>query len=101
MDEPTTGLHIDDIRKLAGVLDRLIDAGHTLVLIEHNLDVIKLADWVIDLGPEAGAEGGEVVAMGRPEDIARNPRSLTGQWLAPLLSSRSELRGQRPEALTP
>jgi excinuclease ABC subunit A len=87
MDEPTTGLHIDDIRKLAGVLDRLIDAGHTLVLIEHNLDVIKLADWVIDLGPEAGDAGGEVVAMGRPEDIARNPRSLTGHWLAPLLKA--------------
>ena len=87
MDEPTTGLHIDDIRKLSGVLDRLLDAGHTLVLIEHNLDVIKLADWVIDLGPEAGEAGGEVVAMGRPEDVARNPRSLTGQWLAPMLRS--------------
>ena len=85
MDEPTTGLHIDDIRKLAGVLDRLLDAGHTLVVIEHNLDVIKLADWVIDLGPEAGEAGGEVVAMGRPEDVARNPRSITGQWLAPML----------------
>jgi excinuclease ABC subunit A len=85
MDEPTTGLHIDDIRKLSSVFDRLIDAGHTLVLIEHNLDVIKLADWVIDLGPEAGADGGEVVAMGRPEDIVRNPRSITGRWLAPLL----------------
>jgi len=87
MDEPTTGLHIEDIRKLSGVLDRLIDAGHTLVLIEHNLDVIKLADWVIDLGPEAGDAGGEVVAMGRPEDIARHAGSLTGQWLAPLLKA--------------
>jgi len=87
MDEPTTGLHIDDIRKLSGVLDRLIDAGHTIVLIEHNLDVIKLADWVIDLGPEAGDAGGEVVAMGRPEDIVKNPRSITGQWLAPLLKA--------------
>jgi len=92
MDEPTTGLHIDDIRKLSGVLDRLIDAGHTLVLIEHNLDVIKLADWVIDLGPEAGASGGEVVAMGRPEEIARNPRSITGQWLAPLLKAPEPVR---------
>jgi excinuclease ABC subunit A len=91
MDEPTTGLHVDDIRKLAGVLDRLIDAGHTLVLIEHNLDVIKLADWIIDLGPEAGDAGGEVVAMGRPEDIAKNPRSLTGQWLAPLLRAPARL----------
>jgi excinuclease ABC subunit A len=88
MDEPTTGLHIDDIRKLAGVLDRLLDAGHTLVVIEHNLDVIKLADWIIDLGPEAGDAGGEVVAMGRPEDVARNRRSLTGQWLAPLLQTQ-------------
>jgi excinuclease ABC subunit A len=87
MDEPTTGLHVDDIRKLAGVLDRLMDAGHTLVLIEHNLDVIKLADWIIDLGPEAGDAGGEVVAMGRPEDIARHAGSLTGQWLAPLLKT--------------
>ncbi|NUQ11407.1 MAG: excinuclease ABC subunit UvrA [Gemmatimonadaceae bacterium] len=85
MDEPTTGLHIDDVRKLAAVLDRLIDAGHTLLLIEHNLDVIKLADWVIDLGPEAGERGGEVVAMGRPEDVARNPRSITGQWLRRVL----------------
>jgi excinuclease ABC subunit A len=67
MDEPTTGLHLDDIRKLAQVFDRLVDAGHTLVLIEHNMDVIKLADWVIDLGPEAGDRGGEVVATGRPE----------------------------------
>ncbi len=71
MDEPTTGLHLDDIRKLAQVFDRLVDAGHTLVLIEHNLDVIKLADWVIDLGPEAGDRGGEVVATGRPEEVAR------------------------------
>ena len=71
MDEPTTGLHLDDIRKLAQVFDRLVDAGHTLVLIEHNMDVIKLADWVIDLGPEAGDRGGEVVAAGRPEDVAR------------------------------
>jgi excinuclease ABC subunit A len=85
MDEPTTGLHIDDIRKLSGVLDRLIDAGHTLVLIEHNLDVIKLADWIIDLGPEAGAKGGEVVAMGRPEDVVKNPRSVTGRWLGKVL----------------
>jgi len=95
MDEPTTGLHVDDIRKLAGVLDRLVEAGHTLVLIEHNLDVIKLADWVIDLGPEAGEAGGEVVAMGRPEDVARNPRSLTGKWLAPLLRPARTLASVR------
>ena len=81
MDEPTTGLHLEDIRKLAGVLDRLVDAGHTLVLIEHNLDVIKLADWIIDLGPDAGERGGQIVAMGRPEEIARNDASHTGRWL--------------------
>jgi excinuclease ABC subunit A len=103
MDEPTTGLHIEDIKKLSGVLDRLMDAGHTLVLIEHNLDVIKLADWVIDLGPEAGDAGGEVVAMGRPEDIVKNLRSLTGNGL-PLAEgasgsgdSRSELRALSSE----
>jgi excinuclease ABC subunit A len=85
MDEPTTGLHLEDIQKLARMFDRLVDAGHTLVVIEHNLDVIKLADWVIDLGPEGGAQGGEVVAQGRPEEIAANAASHTGRWLRPLL----------------
>ncbi len=87
MDEPTTGLHLHDIQKLADVFNRLLDAGHTLVIIEHNLDVIKLADWIIDLGPEAGASGGTVVAMGRPEDVARVPASHTGQWLGGVLGS--------------
>ena len=87
MDEPTTGLHLEDIRKLAGVFDRLIAAGHTVLLIEHNLEVIKLADWIIDLGPDAGSDGGEVVAMGRPEAIAEAPFSWTGRWLAPLLQA--------------
>ncbi|HSA54730.1 MAG TPA: excinuclease ABC subunit UvrA, partial [Gemmatimonadaceae bacterium] len=87
MDEPTTGLHLEDIRRLAEVFDRLIEAGNTLVLIEHNLDVIKLADWVIDLGPEAGDAGGEVVAMGRPEDVALAERSHTGAWLRTVLPS--------------
>ena len=85
MDEPTTGLYLEDIRKLAGVLDRLVDAGHTLVLIEHNLDVIKIADWIIDLGPEGGSNGGQLVAMGRPEEIVLVPESYTGQWLKPIL----------------
>jgi excinuclease ABC subunit A len=89
MDEPTTGLHLEDIRKLAGVFDRLVTAGHTVLLVEHNLDVIKLADWVIDLGPEAGDGGGEVVAMGRPEDVAKVAASHTGRWLAPLLKRKS------------
>ena len=95
MDEPTTGLHLDDIRKLAQVFNRLVDAGHTLVLIEHNLDVIKLADWVIDLGPEAGDRGGEVVASGRPEDVARVDASHTGQWLRTVLPGFAEPGPQR------
>jgi len=86
LDEPTTGLSGEDIRRLLGVLGRLLDAGHTVVVIEHNLEVIKTADWVIDLGPGAGAKGGEVVAMGRPEDIVKVPESVTGRYLAPLLA---------------
>ncbi|MBI2795843.1 MAG: excinuclease ABC subunit UvrA [Gemmatimonadetes bacterium] len=85
LDEPTTGLHIEDVRKLLGVFDRLLDAGHTLVVIEHNLDVIKSADWIVDLGPEAGSGGGRVVAMGTPESVAKVEASHTGRWLAPLL----------------
>ncbi len=91
MDEPTTGLHLEDIRKLAKVFDRLLEQGHSLVLIEHNLDVIKLADWVIDLGPEGGVGGGRVIAMGRPEDVALVKDSYTGRWLAPLLERRTPL----------
>jgi excinuclease ABC subunit A len=86
MDEPTTGLHLDDIRKLSDVMDRLMEQGHTLLLIEHNLDVIKLADWVIDLGPEGGLGGGRLVAMGRPEEIVGVEESHTGRWLAPVLA---------------
>ena len=92
MDEPTTGLHLEDIRRLAEVLDRLVNAGHTVVLIEHNLDVIKLADWIVDLGPDGGDGGGRVVAMGRPEDIVKVSASHTGQWLAPLLEPRTPTR---------
>ena len=89
LDEPTTGLHMDDIRKLLRVLGDLVDAGHTVLLIEHNLDVIKTADWVVDLGPGAGPDGGRVVAMGTPEQVAAVPESLTGQWLRPLLERRA------------
>ena len=96
MDEPTTGLHLEDIRKLAKVFDRLMEQGHTLVLIEHNLDVIKLADWVIDLGPEGGIGGGHVVAMGRPEDVANVEKSHTGRWLGPLLKRRPQQRDISP-----
>lgn len=85
MDEPTTGLHLEDIRKLAGVLDRLVAQGHTLVLIEHNLDVIKLADWVVDLGPEGGDAGGHIIASGRPEEVAAVEESHTGRWLRTVL----------------
>jgi excinuclease ABC subunit A len=81
LDEPTTGLSGDDVRKLLRVLDRLLDAGHTVLVIEHNLDVVKSADWVIDMGPGAGQRGGEVVAMGRPDDVARVPESVTGRYL--------------------
>jgi len=81
LDEPTTGLHPEDVRRLLDVLHRLVDAGNTVVVIEHNLDVIKTADWIIDLGPEGGEEGGEVIAEGPPEEIADHPRSYTGKFL--------------------
>jgi excinuclease ABC subunit A len=86
LDEPTTGLHFDDIRKLLGVLGRLVDGGNTVIVIEHNLDVIKTADWVIDLGPEGGSRGGSVVATGTPEEVARVEESYTGQFLKKLLN---------------
>ncbi len=86
LDEPTTGLHFDDIRKLLGVLGRLVDSGNTVIVIEHNLDVIKTADWVIDLGPDGGSRGGSVVATGTPEQVARIEDSYTGQFLKKLLN---------------
>jgi len=85
LDEPTTGLHFDDVRRLLTVLSRLVDQGNTVLVIEHSLDVIKTADWVIDLGPEGGSGGGMVIAEGTPEDIARTEGSHTGRFLRPLL----------------
>jgi excinuclease ABC subunit A len=92
LDEPTTGLHFEDVRRLLGVLDRLVEAGNTVIVIEHNLDVVKSADWVVDLGPEGGEEGGAVVAEGTPEAVARAPESYTGQHLARVLARHRERR---------
>ncbi|MCI0353617.1 MAG: excinuclease ABC subunit UvrA [Acidobacteria bacterium] len=93
-DEPTTGLHFDDIRKLLTAFRRLIEAGGSIIVIEHNLDVIKTADWVIDLGPEGGERGGEVIGVGPPEAIAKNAASYTGQWLARILSNNGTPTGK-------
>src|SRR6202034_1930999 len=87
LDEPTTGLHFADVARLLDVLHRLVDAGNSVVVIEHNLDVIKSADRLIDLGPEGGDEGGQVIATGTPEQVAAVARSYTGRFLAPLLDS--------------
>jgi excinuclease ABC subunit A len=89
LDEPTTGLHFEDIRKLLLVLGRLVDQGNTVLVIEHNLDVIKTADWIVDMGPEGGNRGGLVVAEGTPEEVAAVPESYTGQFLAPMLAGTS------------
>ncbi|KGN29251.1 excinuclease ABC subunit A [Knoellia flava TL1] len=95
LDEPTTGLHFEDIRKLLGVLQGLVDKGNSVLVIEHNLDVIKSADWIVDLGPEGGNKGGTIVATGTPEEVADNPDSHTGRFLAPVLAktSRTTTRG--------
>jgi excinuclease ABC subunit A len=88
LDEPTTGLHFADIELLLKVLHRLADHGNTIVVIEHNLDVIKTADWIIDLGPEGGDGGGRIIAEGTPEQVAANPESHTGRYLNPVLARR-------------
>ena len=85
LDEPTTGLHFQDIAVLLGVLEKLVDSGNTVVVIEHNLDVIKTADWVVDMGPEGGRGGGQIVAQGTPETVAACAQSHTGRYLKPLL----------------
>jgi excinuclease ABC subunit A len=93
LDEPTTGLHFHDVAKLLEVLHELTDQGNTVVVIEHNLEVIKTADWLIDLGPEGGDGGGEIVALGTPEDVVKVKRSYTGQFLKPVLERKAARAG--------
>ncbi|MGZ4474634.1 MAG: excinuclease ABC subunit UvrA, partial [Nocardioides sp.] len=97
LDEPTTGLHFEDIRKLLKVLQSLVEKGNTVLTIEHNLDVIKTADWLIDMGPEGGSRGGTVVAEGTPEQVAANPASHTGRFLVPLLEGRHAEQPAEPK----
>src|SRR5204863_1264924 len=99
LDEPTTGLHFHDVAKLLDVLHELVETGNTVVVIEHNLEVIKTADWLIDLGPEGGDGGGEIVAQGTPEDVVKVKRSYTGAFLKPVLAkARRSREGARTEA---
>jgi excinuclease ABC subunit A len=91
LDEPTTGLHFYDIQQLLNVLHRLRDHGNTVVVIEHNLDVIKTADWIVDLGPEGGSGGGQIIATGTPEEVAKNPASHTGKFLANMLKAKKKV----------
>jgi len=87
LDEPTTGLHSADVKRLLGILSKLVEGGNSMVIIEHNLDVVKTADWVIDMGPEGGSGGGQVVAEGTPEDVTKVKASFTGAYLKPLLAA--------------
>jgi excinuclease ABC subunit A len=98
LDEPTTGLHFEDVAKLLGVLHSLVDKGNTVVVIEHNLDVIKTADWIIDMGPEGGAGGGTVVAAGTPEQIVAVPESHTGRYLRHMLEGAAPAAPKRTRA---
>jgi excinuclease ABC subunit A len=98
LDEPTTGLHFDDIRKLLQVLERLVAAGNTVLVIEHNLDVVKTADWIVDLGPEGGDAGGTVVVAGSPETVAAHAGSFTGEFLSGVLGVRPRGRREPVEA---
>jgi excinuclease ABC subunit A len=101
LDEPTTGLHFEDVNKLLGVLKRLVESGNTVIVIEHNLDVIKSSDWVIDMGPEGGFRGGTVVAEGTPESVAKIKESYTGQYLAEILQTNRATAKKTPEKKTP
>ncbi|MBU2397219.1 MAG: excinuclease ABC subunit A, partial [Alphaproteobacteria bacterium] len=100
LDEPTTGLHFEDTRKLLEVLQELVENGNTIVVIEHNLDVIKVADWLLDFGPEGGDGGGEIVAVGTPEQVAANPASWTGKYLKEVLDRHETRRKARVAALS-
>jgi excinuclease ABC subunit A len=92
LDEPTTGLHFEDVRKLLEVLNRLVDQGNTIIIIEHHLDVIKTADWIIDLGPEGGNKGGEIVAIGTPAEVSKIAASYTGKYLKPYFSNQAKTK---------
>ena len=98
LDEPTTGLHFHDVARLLEVLQRLTDAGNTMIVIEHNLDVIKCADWLVDLGPEGGDRGGELIVSGTPETVAACERSYTGQFLKPILDAAGTLKPKKAKA---
>ncbi len=100
LDEPTTGLHFEDMRKLLEVLHELVEQGNTVVVIEHNLDVVKTADWILDFGPEGGDGGGEIIAVGTPEDVAANEASWTGRYLKHLLERQAaRAKKARPREL--
>ena len=99
LDEPTTGLHFEDTKKLLEVLHELVDQGNTVVVIEHNLDVVKTADWILDFGPEGGDGGGLIVAQGTPEDVAKSKDSWTGRYLAEVLARHEERRKARVSEL--
>jgi excinuclease ABC subunit A len=96
LDEPTTGLHFHDVKKLVDILNSLVDRGNTVVVIEHNLDVVKMADWIIDLGPDGGDRGGRIIAEGTPEQICRSRSSATGRALRKVLKRQKEIRKFRP-----
>jgi len=98
LDEPTTGLHFEDVRRLLEVLHELVEQGNTVVVIEHNLDVVKTADWIVDIGPEGGDGGGEIIAVGTPEDVAKEKRSYTGQYLGPMLKPKKKVAVKKPAA---
>ena len=99
LDEPTTGLHFEDVRKLLEVLQELVDSGNTVIVIEHNLDVIKVADWIVDLGPDGGDGSGRIVAVGTPEEVSENPESHTGRFLKETFVRHAERKAEQRSKL--